>query len=523
MGKSTVQKSYLSKLVTILILSTLPLLGLGLVTAANAADVLETRMGQTLTFKASQALSQTDWQAHSKDCSASGYSMQVLTSGTEEVVFESSETFETEHCLNQPTQWLDVFTWDQASCTTDSSVCISMPNESRLAPAGDYNIRFILLLEGATPTQLENTFSVAVLPACFYMFSDYTSEIFPHKDGYLDNVTGSLEFWNDSGEYLQNYPTAKLALKQGTKTLATTELSDDGSFSFPELEKLNGKFNIVMLSIQNPAGGKRWVSAQTTVEGSTKTTKLGSFSLSASATVFPSKDGYLDSATITTSNSLTTGKRGKISGDIKILKGNQVLKTFPLSMSGTKSVSWDGKIGGRIVEGIYSIVASAKGPEGGTIRKTTSIKVSSKKWVYKTISKTFGAYSVADESQGTSFDPIEKYGSSGARFYSSGDGDTMVVKLSIPVNSKTVKWRIRFNEWETSDGFFLYMPCRTSNCLSSFVSNISLGFSSYDSGTTWSPWASLQGGTANFSIGSTDWASLYVDSFTIEYVTKLLK
>lgn len=45
----------------------------------------------------------------------------------------------------------------------------------------------------------------------------------------------------------------------------------------------------------------------------------------------------------------------------------------------------------------------------------------------------------------------------------------------------------------------------------------------YPSSYAWTPWANLGGSVANFEIVSTDWASLYVDSFTVEYVVKTLK
>ena len=490
---------------------------------ASAVGSLSVHMGETLTFNSSQAISPSNLLLYSTDCTSDGYSMQITPVGGSDVLFETTQYFETEHCLNQPSQWLDVFKWDKTSCTVSIEPCLTMPYGNPMASAGEYEIRFVLYLAQTPPATLENTFSVSVLPSYFYTFKNVSEEIYPFKDGISDNVEGSMDFWNETGQWLLDTPKAKIGLKQGSKTLATTFVSENGSFSFSTKKPVKGKLDIVVLSIPNPAGGKKWVSVGKSVHAVTRETKISSFNLSSPSEVYPSKDGYLDSAKISVSSDMTSGKRGSLSGSVKIVKGSTVVKTFPISKVGNQSVTWDGKIGGQIVPGSYVIVASAKGPEGGTIQKTKGIKVSPKKLAYQTLSKTYGAYEAADESQGDSYEPLERYGSTGARFYSSGDGDIMLVKLSVPVNPATVKWRIRFNDWETYDGFFLYNPCRTSDCAASFISGNQQGFARYSDGTTWTPWANLTGRTANFAISSLDYASMYVQSFTVEYVTRVLK
>ena len=493
-------------------------------TQANAAPTLTVRQAQTLRFDASQALSPEKLEPYSTDCSAVGYYMAVTPVGEFEPLYEAYESFETEHCLDNASHWVNVFKWDKTSCTFVYS-CVIMPHGSPMAPAGEYQISFVLELGGPDPTFIENEFPVYVLGSYFYTFKKVTKEIFPFKDGFADNVVGELDFWNENGEWLTFSPKAKIGLVQGSKTLATTYVKGDDRFSFATNSKLKGKLDVKVLSIPNPAGGKAWVPIGNAIpKVVTKETKLTSISLSAPVQVFPNKDGYLDSARISISSVMTSGKKGKITGTLKIVKGARVVKTFPISAGGTTSVTWDGKISGKIVPGSYVIVASAKGPEGVTIKKTRGIKVNSKKLTYQTVSKTYDAYVAADESQGDSYDPISRFGSSGAaRFYSSGDGDLMLVKLSVPMNSATVKWRIRFNGWQTYDGYFQYNPCRNSDCASSFVAANKKGFTSYSSGTTWTPWANIPGRTANFAISSIDWASIYIESFTVEYVTQTLK
>lgn len=493
------------------------------ISPVHASETLTVQMGKTLTFSASQALSPSHLSTYSTSCNAIGFSIKVTSTATSEFLYEKNETFETEHCLNKPSHWLDVFRWENTVCTLVSTPCVSMPTDDWIAPPGDYEITFDLAMGGQSPTLLSNSIPIVVIGSFFYVFTDQAGEVFPYKDGAMDNVEGSMEFWNETGTLLENYPRAKLGLRQGKKSIATTTSGVDGSYIFKISKPIKGNFEVFVISIPNPAGGKQWVPAGANTKFTTLETKVSSVTLSSTPEVFPSKDGYKDTASIAVSSQLTTGQRGKITGSIKILLGTKLVKIIPISLSGAKNLKWDGKVNGRIVPGTYNIVANVRGPEGGTIRKATKIKVSPKRLVSTTISKTYGAYSVADESQGDSYDPISRNGSYGARFYSSGYGDTMLVKLSIPVNAKTEKWRIRFNNWETFGATFVYLPCRNAQCASSFVGGNNLVFSTYDEGTSWSRWASLRGNTANFSIGSLDWGSLYVESFTIEYVTTLLK
>jgi hypothetical protein len=490
---------------------------------ANASGSLNAQMGKTLTFTASQALSPSDLSSYSSSCDATGYSLQVVAAGNTEILFEKYETFETEHCLNTPAHWLNVFRWEKTVCSSNVYPCVAMPTDELLASPGEYEIIFELAMGGQSQTVLRNVIPTFVFASYFYIFSDQDGEFFPFKDGVMDNVEGSMEFWNETGTLLQSYPKAKLGLRQGKKSIGTTTLSSDGSFVFKLSKPIKGNFEVYVVSIPNPAGGKQWVFAGSNLKFTTKETKVSSLTITSPAEVYPSKDGYLDTASISISSALTTGKRGKVSGEIVILSGSKVVKSFPISMSGSKSAKWDGKVGGQLVPGYYKIVAKVKGPEGGTIRKEKSIKVSSKKLVTTTISKTYGAYAAADEDQGDSYDPLDRDGAIGARFYSSGYGDLMLVKLSLPVGPKTSKWRIRFNNWRNY-GVFRFVPCRTSNCLTSYVNSSNLWFSTpYETGTTWTPWVSLPGNVANFGIISTSWASLYVESFTIEYVTTVLK
>jgi hypothetical protein len=115
------------------------------------------------------------------------------------------------------------------------------------------------------------------------------------------------------------------------------------------------------------------------------------------STVYPSKDGYKDSTSITVDIQSSLGGEKNLSltrgSKVSVTKGSRVVKSWTITSSGTKSFTWDGKDRGRVVPGKYRIVVQANGPEGS---KTASanISVSSKKLVSVKKTTTYKASSL---------------------------------------------------------------------------------------------------------------------------------
>lgn len=111
-------------------------------------------------------------------------------------------------------------------------------------------------------------------------------------------------------------------------------------------------------------------------------------------TLYPARDGYLDSTKITVSTSATTGSTIAATGTVKIVRGNKTVRTWRLSSTKHWSTTWDGKIGGKIVPGKYSVAVAVKGPQGAAKTAKTIVTVKSGKLVTKTSKTTYRASSV---------------------------------------------------------------------------------------------------------------------------------
>ncbi|MEI8231238.1 MAG: hypothetical protein WCG32_01535 [Actinomycetes bacterium] len=347
------------------------------------------------------------------------------------------------------------------------------------------------------------------------------AEIYPEKDNYLD--VGYIGFNALSNSESQVKVTGNILIKRGNVTIKTFAVTKSGYSQFKWDGRDNGEIISGYYSVQAKVTGPQGRSK--IARGTIKVvpTQVTEATLTVPAEIYPQKDNYLDVGYIGLNALSNSESQVKVSGTVVIKRGNVTVKTFEVTKSGYSQFTWDGRDNGEIISGYYSVQAKVTGPQGGSKITKKTIKVVNKKWVTTTLSKTYDAYVAADVSVGDSYDPINR-DTSGAWFYSSGDGDTMLVKLSVPINSSTVKWRIKFNNWSTTGATFTYFPCQNSDCLSSYDSSLMKVFPSWDEGAgTWTKWAYNSGTSANFLIGSTDYGSITVDSFTVEYVVRTLK
>ncbi|MGC4175934.1 hypothetical protein [Demequina sp.] len=108
------------------------------------------------------------------------------------------------------------------------------------------------------------------------------------------------------------------------------------------------------------------------------------------ATVYPAKDSYRDTVKFTVTPTTTTGTSFASTGTVKITRKGKTVKSWKLTSSAAKSFTWDGKVGGKIVPGTYTVSVSLKGPEGATKTVKSTIKVDSGK--LKTKTKTVSHY-----------------------------------------------------------------------------------------------------------------------------------
>ncbi len=488
--------------------------------ALGATNSNQAAMGQDFSFTVAKALGTQNMSTYGRDCSAIS-STFVINSPSGEEVFSRADAFVTEQCVSRAADWKDMLIWNRTECQSGFDSC-TVFEDGYFAKPGTYTVNFSLEL-GLDSQILTNTFTFQVTPSYLYRVYVDEEKIYPYKDKYLDSITGQIVFWNENGESVE-VNGVKIGIKSGNKVLAETQVKSSGFFTLATGQTTTGSFEVLATYLPKAAGGRSWVKLSGNADVKLYPTQVIDSTLTVTAEVFPQKDNYLDVAYIGYKATTNSGANVPTKGTITIKRGNSIVKTFNVTKSGYTQFTWDGRDGGQVISGYYSVEAKVAGPQGGTVTTKKAIRVVNKKWVTKTMSATYDAYVAADESQGDSYDPIDRDGSSGARFYSSGYGDLMAVKLSVPINSAAIKWRITFNDWSTGDGLFNYHPCKNSDCISSFVSSGSKTFASYSSGySTLTKWAFIPGTKANFLISSLDWASMYVDSFTVEYVIRKLE
>lgn len=81
------------------------------------------------------------------------------------------------------------------------------------------------------------------------------------------------------------------------------------------------------------------------------------------AVVFPTVDGYHDTTQFVATVGTDGGAR-RVRGTVTISLGNRIAKTWPITTSGTTLLTWDGKLGGKVVAGKYAVKMTAVDDDG---------------------------------------------------------------------------------------------------------------------------------------------------------------
>lgn len=121
-------------------------------------------------------------------------------------------------------------------------------------------------------------------------------------------------------------------------------------------------------------------------------------------TIYPTKDGYLDTTKLTVASQTSTGKAVSGEGAVTITSAGKTVASWKLRSSQTWSATWDGKVKGKIVPGTYSVKVTIRGPQGGAKSASTSVTVKAGKLVEKTVKKTHKASSIL-----ATYVPLDEY------------------------------------------------------------------------------------------------------------------
>lgn len=111
------------------------------------------------------------------------------------------------------------------------------------------------------------------------------------------------------------------------------------------------------------------------------------------STVFPAKDGYRDAVVFTVQPTVEGPASAEVTGTAKVTRAGRTAKSWKLH-SGTNRLTWNGKAGSAVKPGRYTLTVSAKGPHGAAKTVRSSVTVSPKRLVTRTVVSTEDASSV---------------------------------------------------------------------------------------------------------------------------------
>jgi subtilisin family serine protease len=362
-----------------------------------------------------------------------------------------------------------------------------------------------------------------------------SSSVYPTKDGYLDTVALTFSVATSTGKAVPG--SAAVTILQGTKKIQSWAFS--GLVLGPGKSKSvswNGKVSGKVVpgaykaefSYKSSENGKI-VKAVTNITVGASIASRATISRS-TATVYPTNDGYLDTVALTFSVATSTGKAVPGSAAVTILQGTKKIQSW--SFSGltlgpgkSKSVSWNGKVSGKVVPGTYRAEFSYKSSENGKVVKAvTNITVSAKKRVLKTkLGPWYTAASSIDYCDGGGYYKCYYYRSTGIEFYNGASYDDFLAaqhSLPFPIGASSVaSWRIHVNGMPTDADYYLF-PCEEEDDDCSGSDPAAMYFSgNFLQDRIWTSGYSKMGisdGYADWEIVSLDWGFFYVYRYQIE-------
>ena len=369
--------------------------------------------------------------------------------------------------------------------------------------AGTYTIR---VTQGLVVADQELVISSGVLSTI--TISKSSNAVYPYADGYLDSATITVIGKDSLGNEIPVIGTVVLNKVPVSLTLT----KNTATWNWAKIPK--GTREIVASGI-GPMDGSIKTAKTTIAIGKSVATKATI--ATNTSTVYPVKDSYLDSVSITFGLNTNTGKTVPGSGTISVYKGSKKVTgwTFTkvnLNSAKKGSVSWNGRVSGKVKPGKYKVVVTFKSSEDGkTIKTTKNINVSDKKRVLKTKKGPwYTAYSSLTDCRGDASELSEftcTYYNDGSMDYFSYTWMEAMHALPFPVNKSSVNsWRLLVNGKSTYPSDFALFMCTDYSCSS-------YGDEKYFQGSSgaryiWTSFWTKRG----ISDGSADWV-IYSDAY----------
>jgi hypothetical protein len=350
--------------------------------------------------------------------------------------------------------------------------------------------------------------------------SKSSNSVYPYADGYLDSATITVVGKDSLGNEIPVIGTVTL----NKVSVSLTLTKNTATWNWAKIPK--GTREIAASGV-GPVNGTAKTAKTTIVIGKSVATKATI--TTNSSTVYPVKDSYLDSVSITYGLNTNTGKTVPGSGTIWVYKGSKKITgwTFTktnLNSAKKGSVSWNGRVSGKVKPGKYKVVVTFKSSEDGkTIKATRNINVSDKKRVLKTKKGSwYYAYSAYVDCVADSLGGCYYYNTTGIKLTAYGVIG-MQSTLPFPVNKANVySWRVNTYGWSTTPSSYIVYPCSSDvfidSCDSLDSGAVTLSGSGYKN-YTWATKYSKMGisdGYADWMIATNSYADFYAMQFQIE-------
>ena len=208
------------------------------------------------------------------------------------------------------------------------------------------------------------------------LYADYVD---PNAQGAITG-SGVIELRTPTGSLMWQSSTSSSTSASATVTISTA-LSNCPSFNCA----LNASY------VFTPTGGQAVRSLSWPVVR-TGTGVVSAQIRQSDTTFYPTADGYKDSLVLDVESYTTTGRRLATTGSTIAIKNSAgtVVATKTITHTGSTRFAWNGKVGGKVKPGRYSIVYTVKSSAAPTMKvvKTSTVVVSSAKLIPKTISVT---------------------------------------------------------------------------------------------------------------------------------------
>ena len=383
--------------------------------------------------------------------------------------------------------------------------------------AGNYQVK---VAQGDNSAYSQLKISSGILQAITITKS--SNSVYPFADGFLDTAAITVTGVDETGGEVPVIGTIKI---RNTLPVNLTQENNVATWNWSQIPKGTHTLSVTARGLT----GSSITATSSIVVGASVGTKATV--ITNSSTVYPVKDNYLDSSSITVSLTTNTGKGVPGSGTVWIYKGTKKIQGWNftranINSAGKMVLSWNGRSSGKISTGTYLIRVNFKSTENGkTITASKNLVVSDKKRVLKTKKGSwYTAASVWDSCLGTGYRTCSYYRSTGVEYYSgSSYSDSMAAEHSIPFpvgTSSMHSWRVNVSGWKTSADYYLF-PCVVNDFWSCTGSDPA---AMYFSGSTitdqiWTSGYSRLGisdGSANWIISTTDWGLFYAYSYQIE-------